>query len=123
MFPIWFYANLREGWDHMFVKVSNIKLPPGASHEEVFCAAQQKAGLTASNVVSQKLLRRSVDARRGSVSLVFSVLLETERNVLCDGKDVLEIEKKEMEVPAPGQILLLTVPSLWDLGLAACSVR
>lgn len=100
----------------MFVKVSNIKLPLGASHEEVFSAARKKAGLKAADVVSQKLLRRSVDARRGGVTLVFSVLLETERQVLCDGKEVLEIEKKEMEVPMPGAIKLAHRPVVVGFG-------
>ncbi len=86
----------------MFVKVSNLKLPVGVTTAEVFQEARKRLGLSKNDIVSEKLLRRSVDARRGTVQLVFSVLVETNQTVSQNGKDVFVIEPKKREVPVPG---------------------
>ena len=98
----------------MLVKVSNIKMPVGATMEEILEKAQKTAGVK--HAVSRKLLRRSVDARRGAVSLVCSVLLETEENIVCDGKTVTPFEKKETEMPAPGTVKLKNRPVIAGFG-------
>ncbi len=98
----------------MLLKVSNIKMPVGATHEEIMEKARKTAGVR--KVVSQKLLRRSVDARRGTVSIVCSVLLETEEKVRCDGKTVTVFEKKETKMPAPGTEKLKNRPVIAGFG-------
>ncbi len=100
----------------MLVKVSNIKMPVGAKKEEVFSEARRRLKLTAGDVVAEKLLRRSVDARRGSVQLVFSVSVETNKKVSCDGKDIIELECKNMEIPKPGTAMLSGRPVVVGFG-------
>jgi len=100
----------------MLIKVSNIKLPVGATKEEAFAEARKKIGATQKEVLSEKLLRRSVDARRGTVQLVFSVAVETEKHVTLNGTDIIELKRKETEIPAPGEKELKNRPIIAGFG-------
>ena len=100
----------------MLIKVSNIKLPVGASTEEVFAAARKKLGVSPKQVLSEKLLRRSVDARRGTVQLVFSVAVETNQRVSLNGTDTTELKRKETETPEPGTLKLKNRPVIAGFG-------
>lgn len=100
----------------MFLKVSNIKVPLGTAFDDVFLKARKKTGLKQEDIASQKLLRRSVDARKKQVELVFSVLLETNKKVFANGTDVVEIEPKKMEMPTPGETPLKNRPVVVGFG-------
>ena len=104
----------------MLVKVSNIKLPVESNTEEVFSEAFRKAGISSHNVLSKKLLRRSIDARRGNVLLVYSVLLETEKPIKTDRKDVIVVEEKKTEQPPFGEQTLPHRPVV--IGFGPCGM-
>ncbi len=100
----------------MFVKVSNIKMPLDAGFQEVFSAAKRKLHLKSSEVLSEKILRRSVDARRGTVKLVYSVLLETDKKISCLDQDVAVVDATKMEIPKPGKEALNHRPVVVGFG-------
>ncbi|MBR4874821.1 MAG: hypothetical protein IKU87_03235 [Clostridia bacterium] len=64
----------------MLVKISNLILSPDAPLDEVFEKAACLLPVPKSSILKFKLLRRSIDARRGNVSIVYTVLAET----VCD---------------------------------------
>lgn len=100
----------------MFLKVSNIKVPVGTAPDDVFLKARKKTGLKEEDIASQKILRRSVDARKKQVELVFSVMLETNKKVSLNGNDVIEIEPNKVEYPKPGNTPLKTRPVVVGFG-------
>lgn len=100
----------------MFVKVSNIKMPVDAGFAEVFSVARKRLGLPKSEVLSEKILRRSIDARRGKVALVYSVLVETEKKIICDGKDIVSVEADKIEIPKAGTSVLNHRPVVVGFG-------
>lgn len=80
----------------MFYKVSNLKMPITASHEEVLSACVKTAGIKDCDVTSHKILKKSIDARRKQVCFIYSMLIETEKNVtISDNVTPFEIKKKE----------------------------
>jgi len=62
----------------MFYKVSNLKMPITSSFDEVFSACEKVMGILPSDVLSHKILRKSVDARRKNVHFIYTVLIETD---------------------------------------------
>ena len=60
----------------MSILVGNIRLPLEASEEYAFAAARKKCELSGSAVRRAHLYRASIDARRGRITRVLSVLLE-----------------------------------------------
>ena len=78
----------------MHYKVSNLKLPITSSQDEVFCVVQNQLGLSGSDVISHKILRKSVDARHKQVNFIYSVLVETNKKVTT-GDNVVQVEIKE----------------------------
>lgn len=80
----------------MFYKVANLKLPITSSHDEVFSHAVNTMRITNSDVISKKILRKSIDARHKSVNFIYSVLIETEKEVnCCDNITEFQIKEKE----------------------------
>lgn len=100
----------------MFVKVSNLKVPLGTLIDDVFFKAYKKAGIKKEDIASQKILRRSVDARKKQVELVFSVLLETNKKAQTNGTDVMEIEPKRIAFPQMGSEPLKNRPVVVGFG-------
>lgn len=80
----------------MFYKVSNLKMPITSSFDEVFCVAQKQMGIKKADVISHKILRKSVDARRKQVHFIYSVLIETDKKVtICDNITQVEIKEND----------------------------
>lgn len=80
----------------MFYKISNLKMPITASYEEVFYACTKLAGIKSCDVLSHKILKKSIDARRKQVSFIYSILIETEENIkISDNVTLVEIKEKE----------------------------
>ena len=81
----------------MFYKVTNLKLPITSSFDEVFSACQKKLGLCKSDIISKKILKKSIDARRREVNFIYTVLIETDKSV----KETDNIKKVEIEEKTP----------------------
>ncbi|MCD8356332.1 MAG: hypothetical protein LUE11_07155 [Clostridia bacterium] len=62
----------------MSILVGNIRLPLEATEHDAFVAAWKKCGLHGSEVRSSHMYRASIDARRGRIARVISVLLDLE---------------------------------------------
>ena len=78
----------------MFYKVTNLKMPITSSFGEVFSACRKILGLCETDVLSQKILRKSIDARRREVNFIYSALIETDKKVKeKDNVKLVEIEK------------------------------
>ncbi len=73
----------------MRIKVSNVMMPLEHSIDEVFKAACKTGGIDEAAVVSNKILRRSVDARKGTVRFNYSVLFELDKTVKLNDFTVL----------------------------------
>ncbi len=80
----------------MFYKVANLKLPITSSHDEVFSHAANTMGICVSDILSKKILRKSIDARHKSVNFIYSVLIETEKEINCSD-NITEFKIKEKE--------------------------
>ncbi len=80
----------------MFYKVSNLKMPITSSFDEVFCVAQKQMGISKEDVISYKILRKSVDARHKQVNFIYSLLIETDKKVTTSDS-VTQVEIKEKE--------------------------
>ena len=65
----------------MFYKVTNLKMPITSSFDEVFSACMKMTGLCDSDVLSKKILKKSIDARRREVHFIYTVLIETAKNI------------------------------------------
>lgn len=100
----------------MLFKINNLKMPIDASVPEVFDAAERLLGVKQNEICSFKLLRRSIDARHGNVSLVYTVLAETECKVVCDGNRVVPITQNETEEPKSGNQSLKHRPIIVGFG-------
>lgn len=100
----------------MFVKISNLKMPIDAPLPEVLEAAEGLLHIQRSELRSMKLLRRSVDARHGSVQFVYTILAETTAEVLCDGKKLISITPTAMEEPECGKKALAHRPVIVGFG-------
>ena len=72
----------------MAILVGNIRLPLEADEQDAFAAAWKKCGLRSGDVRSSHIYRASIDARRGRMTRVLSVLLS------------LQDEQKELSVVA-----------------------
>ncbi len=80
----------------MFYKLSNLKMPITSSLDEVFCHSAKLMGLNEKDIMSRKILRKSVDARHKQVNFIYSVLIETEKKVFeADNIQRVEIKEKE----------------------------
>ena len=86
------------------LRIDNLKLPVGASEEELRAACAHALRVSAEELVSVRLLRRSIDAREG-VRLVCSAAVEVrnEAAVLkrCRNKNVQPYAPKRYAPPAP----------------------
>ena len=100
----------------MFVKISNLKMPIDAPLPEVLEAAEGLLHIQRSELRSMKLLRRSVDARHGSVQFVYTILAETTAEVLCDGKKLISITPTAMDEPECGKKALAHRPVIVGFG-------
>ena len=105
----------------MFVKISNLKMPIDAPLPEVLEAAEGLLHIQRSELRSMKLLRRSVDARHGSVQFVYTILAETTAEVLCDGKKLISITPTAMDEPECGKKALANRPVI--VGFGPCGMR
>ena len=86
------------------LRIDNLKLPVGASEEELRAACAHALRVSAEALVSVRLLRRSIDAREG-VRLVCAAAVEVrnEAAVLkrCRNKNVQPYAPKRYAPPAP----------------------
>ena len=80
----------------MFYKISNLKMPVTSSLDEVFSACAKTAGIKVCDILSKKILRKSIDARRKQVSFIYSVLIETNKKI-PSRDNIVPIEIKEEE--------------------------
>lgn len=80
----------------MFYKVSNLKMPITSSFDEVFSACAKKMGIKPACILSKKILKKSIDARRKEVNFIYSALIETDKKVYT-GDDITPFEVKEKD--------------------------
>ncbi len=86
--------------------LNNIRIPFTAPAEDALGEARSRIGLNASEVLSAKICKRSVDARKrgGAPSFVCSVMLECDADkakiskILASNPDVKAVEKTPVEV-------------------------
>ncbi len=99
----------------MHYKISNLKLPITSSFDEVFCVVQNQLGLSHSDVISRRILRKSVDARHKQVNFIYSVLIETNKKI-ATGDNVVQVEIKNEEPVVFGTEALLNRPVIVGFG-------
>jgi len=79
----------------MYYKVTNLKMPITSSFDEVFSACAKILGIYDCDILSKKILKKSIDARRREVNFIYSVLIETDKNVKkADNVTAVEIKEK-----------------------------
>ena len=81
----------------MFYKVTNLKMPITSSFDEVFSACKKTLGLCESDIISKKILKKSIDARRREVNFIYTVLIETDKSI----KETDNIKKVEVTEKTP----------------------
>ncbi len=79
----------------MLLRVNNIKMPIDASVDEVFESAAKLIKLNNNKIASQKVIKRSVDARRGEVQFVYSVLIETNEHISLKNPNISEVKEEK----------------------------
>lgn len=84
----------------MSILVGNIRLPLEASEQDAFAAAYKKCGLCSGDVAQTHIYRTSLDARRGRITRVLSVLLEL-RDPAREADAVQRIEKSDVRLKKP----------------------
>lgn len=99
----------------MFYKISNLKMPITSSTDEVFSACVKKIGLKNADIISKKILRKSIDARRKQVSFIYSVMIETDRKIIS-GDNITPVEIKESEPLTFGNMPLSHPPVVVGFG-------
>lgn len=99
----------------MFYKVNNLKMPITSSHDEVFCVAKKQMGLSKDDVISYKILRKSVDARHKKVNFIYSLLIETDKKIK-ENDNVTCVDIKESEPVTYGKELLNHRPVIVGFG-------
>ena len=111
----------------MSILVGNIRLPLGAADAEALEAAAKKCGLSMRELCGAHIYRASIDARRGKITRVLSVLLdlaETQREeavVARVGKNDVRLKPAQQPVPTGTAHMQYAhrLSSVW--GRAACS--
>lgn len=84
----------------MVLRVNNIKLPLDARPEEIRASALKKVRKREEELLSFRIVRQSVDARKKQVQFVYSVELCFEGNVaFTDDADVRLVDTQEPETP------------------------
>ena len=81
----------------MNIRVHNIKLGLDADFDEIKEAAIKKVSLKDKDVVSFRISKQSVDARKKQVSFVYSADITTSKNVKPDGINIFEIKEDVQE--------------------------
>lgn len=99
----------------MFYKVSNLKMPITSSFDEVYSACTKMMGINNADIISKKILRKSIDARRKQVSFIYSVLIETDKKVKNDD-NITPVEIKKEEPLVFGNIPLSRPPVVVGFG-------
>lgn len=99
----------------MFYKVSNLKMPVTSSFDEVFSHAQKQMGIGTKDVISKKILRKSIDARHKQVNFIYSLLIETDKKVHC-AHNITQVEIKEKEPVVFGSEVLVHRPVIVGFG-------
>lgn len=100
----------------MLYKINNLKMPLDASENEIFSEAFKRAKVPEHKVLSKKIIKKSIDARRGEVQFVYSVLLETNSPIFCDGVNVSEYKNLDEEQLNQGTEKLNTRPVIVGFG-------
>ncbi len=100
----------------MLYRINNLKMSLDAAESEVFCEASRRAKISESKVISKKIIKKSIDARRGEVQFVYSVVLETNSKVFCDGTNVLQIKNMDEEPVKSGNVPLKERPVIVGFG-------
>jgi len=103
----------------MFYKVSNLKMPITSSFDEVFSACEKIMGISHSDVLSRKILRKSIDARRKDIHFIYSALIET-NSFVKTGDNVKEFKIKEKEPLIFGNEKLSNRPVV--VGFGPCGI-
>lgn len=99
----------------MFYKVANLKLPITSSHDEVFSHAVNQIGILNSDVISKRILKKSIDARHKSVNFIYTILIETEQKV-STSDNITEYKIKETEPVTFGSLPLEHRPVVVGFG-------
>lgn len=86
----------------MSILIGNIRLPLEASEEDAFAAARKKCELPGSAVKKAHIYRASIDARRGRITRVLSVLLELDSEE-AEAAAVQRIGKPDVRLKKPVQ--------------------
>ncbi|MDO4174297.1 MAG: FAD-binding protein [Eubacteriales bacterium] len=108
----------------MSILVTNIRLPLEASEQEAYEAAWKKCGLHADDMRNSHIYRASIDARRGRMARVVSVLLELqdkqrEQAIVAQlGKNDVRLKKGVAEPVATGTEILAHRPVVVGFGPA-----
>ena len=111
----------------MSILVGNIRLPLGAADAEALEAAAKKCGLSMRELCGAHIYRASIDARRGKITRVLSVLLdlaETQREeavVARVGKNDVRLKKPAQQPVPTGTAHMEHRPIVVGLGRVACS--
>lgn len=84
----------------MSILVGNIRLPIEASEQDAFMQARKKCELSAGQVKNAHIYRSSLDARRGRITRVLSVLLDLRDDEL-EAAVVERIEKPDVRLKKP----------------------
>ncbi len=80
----------------MFYKVSNLKMSITSSFDEVFSACAKKMNIKKEDILSSKILRKSIDARRKQVSFIYSCMIETDKKIsLSDNITLIEMKNDD----------------------------
>ena len=99
----------------MLLRVNNIKMPIDASVDDVFESAAKLIKLNNNKIASQKVIKRSIDARRGEVQFVYSVLIETNEHISLKNPNISEV-KEEKFILQKGNKKLLHRPVVVGFG-------
>lgn len=100
----------------MLVKISNLKMPIDAPLPEVFKEAARLLPISPDKISEFKLLRRSIDARRGAVNFVYTVLAETVCDFSLPEKNVTLVTKTNKEAIKEGEKKLNHRPVIVGFG-------
>lgn len=81
----------------MFFKINNVKMPVEAELDEVLDVSAKLLPVAKCDILSLKVLRRGIDARRGNVSFVYTLGGESAVDFSCDGNKIVSVAPIEDE--------------------------
>ena len=102
----------------MKYRINNIKVPIEDRNVDIRDFIVNKLRIKKEEIVSCKIVKESIDARKKDIKYVYSILIDTGKRKLFENSDVIQIKEKKPEKICYGNKKLLQRPVIVGFGPA-----